>query len=222
MCRASPGERLIDIRTVARTTATGEPRRDPATAPSASRDVVVAALAFLLVLAAYQWRLDAPALWGDEADTGNFARSVLANGVPSALLGHNVLAYQDCFQLSGNLLSKRLPWLQYYVGAASIRLFGDDTAGLRRLFAAIGALSFLPLWLVLRRRLPGAPLVAAGLLLAPQAVLFGRRARYYPIALALFCLWLWRSAPRRGKGCTGPPPWQSFLARSPSLPRATR
>jgi hypothetical protein len=176
---------------VERTTATDDPRRDSGTASSGPREVVVTALAFLLVLAAYQWRLDAPGLWGDEADTGNFARSVLSNGVPSAVLGHNVLAYQDCFQLSGNLLSRRLPWLQYYVGAASIRLFGDDTAGLRRLFAAIGALSFFPLWLVLRRRVPAAPFVAAVLLLAPQAILFGRQARYYPLVLTLFCVWMW-------------------------------
>jgi len=168
----------------------GKGHEPPSAAPKC-RALAPPTVAFLVVLLVYQYRLDTPALWGDEADTGNFARSVIAHGVPSALLPHNVLAYQDCFQLSANLLSKRLPWLQYYVGAASIWLFGDDTAGLRRLFAAIGALAFVPLWLVLRKRGRAAALAAATLLLAPQAVLFGRQARYYPLVTTLFCVWMW-------------------------------
>jgi hypothetical protein len=142
-------------------------------------------VAFLLVLGAYHLHLGSPSLWGDEADTANFARSVLRTGLPRALLGENALAYGDCYQLGGPLLSRQLPWVQYYVGAASIALFGDDAAGVRRLFALFGALSFLPLWWALRPRTRAAPALAALVLLVPQTLLFQRQARYYPIVLLL-------------------------------------
>lgn len=152
---------------------------------------VQTAAAALAVLLAYNFHLEAPYLWGDEADTGAFAKSVLQSGRPSALVGENVLAYGNCGQLSTTLLSKRLPWVQYYVGTASISLFGDGTAGLRRLFALVGALSFAPLYLLLRRRTRAAPWVAAALLLQPQVLLFARQARYYPIVLFTVCALLW-------------------------------
>jgi 4-amino-4-deoxy-L-arabinose transferase-like glycosyltransferase len=147
--------------------------------------------AALIVLFAYNFHLDSPYLWGDEGDTGAFSHSVLQSGLPRALVGQNVLAYDNCSQLSTSLESRRLPMVQYYVGAASIRLFGDSTAGLRRLFALIGALSFVPVYLLLRRRTNAAPLVVAVLLLQPQVLLFARQARYFPIIVLAVCVLMW-------------------------------
>jgi hypothetical protein len=166
------------------------PSPQPASVLASPRSALVLA-AFALVLCVYNVQLGAVQLWGDEADTGNFARSVLAHGVPKAIVGRNVMAYGDCYQLSANLLSRRLPWLQYYMGAASTALFGDDAAGLRRLFSWLGALAFFPLWALLRTRIAWAPLGAAALLLQPQTVLFARQARYYPLVVLLFSTWLW-------------------------------
>jgi hypothetical protein len=147
--------------------------------------------AFALVLLVYQVELGNPLLWGDEADTGNFGRSVLEHGLPRAVVHENVLAYGDCYQLGAGLLSRQVPWVQYYVAAASLWLFGDDTVGVRRLFALLGALAAWPLWLVLRRRTGAAATVVAVMLLLPQAALFARQARYYPLLTLLFATWLW-------------------------------
>lgn len=174
----------------------------------ARRESLIATFCFSLILTATNLCLDSPPLWGDEADTGNFSRSVLVHGVPKAVLGDDLLVYGDCLQLGGGakLLSRRLPWVQYYLGAASLTLFGDDTAGLRRLFALCGALAFFPLWLLLRTRTRAAPWLVTFVLLQPQALLFARQARYYPILLLLFALFAYLVVCNSTKG------WRTTVA----------
>ncbi len=152
------------------------------------REALAGLAAFGVLLGAYQLHLGTPSLWGDEADTGTFARMVLDRGVPGVTLGRNAILGAACEDPSG-----RAPWLQVYVGAASMALFGDDAAGLRRLFAFAAALAFFPLWGLLRGRVRAAPWVAMLVLLHPQTVLFARQARYYPLAILLFTAvaWLW-------------------------------
>lgn len=145
----------------------------------------------LLVQGAYGVRLDAVPLWGDEGDTGFFSRSTLETWLPHAVLGNNVAATSNCYQLSSGLLSRQLPWLQYYTGALSIATFGDDTAGLRRLFSIAGALAAVPLYLLLRHRTSWPGLVALVTLLHPQSLLFARQARYYPLVMLLAAWWVW-------------------------------
>jgi uncharacterized membrane protein YhaH (DUF805 family) len=149
------------------------------------------ALAFAAVATAYFYHLDRPLLWGDEAHTGVVARSILRSGLPSAFDGRNVTLYDDGAQLNRQLLYKQVPWVQWYVGALSLALFGDTTAGLRVLFALAGLLAYLPLWAVLARRVKHPEIVAALALIAPQAVLFQRNARYYPILILLYACLVW-------------------------------
>lgn len=160
----------------------------------------------VLVIALYQLHLGTPGLWGDEADTGNFARSVLRGGLPRALGGDNPLVYGDCVQLGEGFLSRRLPWVQYYLGAASTAVFGDHPAGLRRLFALLGALGALPLYALVRGRVAGAALAVPLCFLHPQVLLLCRQARYFPILVFLSAALLWlvlaagALAPRRRLG----------------------
>jgi hypothetical protein len=150
------------------------------------------ALAFAAVALAYFHRLDRPLLWDDEADTGVGARNALRTGLPSAFDGKNLVYFDNGTQLSRSLLSKRIPWVQYYVGALSIAVFGDSTAGLRALFALAGLLAFFPLRAAFAARRMKCPDIAAALvLLAPQTVLFQRNARYYPILILLFSCLVW-------------------------------
>jgi len=81
--------------------------------------------------------------------------------------------------------------VQYYVGALSLTLFGNDTTGLRVLFALIGLLAFFPIQAVLRRRVRYPELIAGLVLLSPQIVLLQRNARYYSILILLYAVLVW-------------------------------
>src|SRR5262245_33748343 len=82
------------------------------------------ALAIVLIGTVYFYKLGEPLLWDDEADTGFLARNVLTHGLPVAYDGRNVSVYDNGAQLSASLVSKKIPWVQYYVGALSLKIFG--------------------------------------------------------------------------------------------------
>jgi hypothetical protein len=109
-------------------------------------------ITFALVAFAYLFRLATPVFWNDESDTGVLARNVRQAGLPVAYDGRNAVTFEGCSQLGEGLLSKKLPWLQYYVGAASQVVFGDTTGGTRALFALVGLAAFFPLLGLLRGR----------------------------------------------------------------------
>jgi len=148
-------------------------------------------LAMLVVAFAYCYRLDRPLLWIDEAQTGIAARNILEFGHPTAFDGRNAALCDNGRTLDTNLLFKQLPWFHYYVGAASMALFGNDTTGARALFAVAGILAFFPLYAVLKSRLRHPAFVAALILLSPQTIMFQRNARYYPILILLYAVVLW-------------------------------
>jgi hypothetical protein len=148
-------------------------------------------LALIVISFVYCYRLDRPLLWSDEADTGLGARSVLRSGCPMAYDGRNVIIYENGSQLNRNLLCKKIPWLQYYLAAASLAVFGNNTAGLRCLFALVGVLAFFPIYSFLKSRVKYPDVIAALILLAPQTVLFQRNARYYSILILLYAVLLW-------------------------------
>jgi hypothetical protein len=105
--------------------------------------------------------------------------------------GRNLSVPENGAQLNAELVWTRLGWLQFYVGAASLRLFGDSTAGLRMLFAIIGIATFLPIYATLSRRLPHPTFVTAVSLTMPQIVLFQRNARYFSLLILLYAVLLW-------------------------------
>lgn len=148
-------------------------------------------LGFLLVAFVYLWHLDTPVMWGDEAGTAVFGRNIIERGVPVGFDGRNLAVFGNCASVSQTLLSKKIPWVQYYIGALSISLFGETTTGARLLFVLIGLCSFFPLYGVLKKQSNYAALATTLVLLSPQVVLFQRNARYYPILIFLFFVLLW-------------------------------
>ncbi|MFH0982597.1 MAG: glycosyltransferase family 39 protein [Planctomycetota bacterium] len=160
-------------------------------AQSDKRQWVAVGVGALVVAAVYLYRLDRPLLWGDEADTGILSRNVLRFGVPTAYDGRNLSFFDGGTQLSEGLLSARIPWVQYYLGALSLKVFGDSTQGLRTIFVLIGVTAFLPIFAVLRNRLPHPVIMTVLVLASPQVVLFHRNARYYSILTLLYAILLW-------------------------------
>jgi len=162
--------------------------------PTYKRDKLLSALGlcsvFTLIVAAYVYNLDRPLPWNDEAETMVVSRSLAIYPVPTADDGRNVLIFENCSQLNRELVSIKIPWVQYYTAAVSEHLFGSTASGLRMLFALSGALAFVPLVFLLRPYLSYAPLIAGLILLNPQIILFQRNARYYPLLILTYCLLL--------------------------------
>jgi hypothetical protein len=149
-------------------------------------------LAVALLAAAYLLNLSRPALWGDEANTGNLAKNTLRAGYPTAFDGKNLSVADNLgIQYNRNFVSKRVPWVQFYVGALSIKLFGASTLGLRLLFAIIGLFAVFPLYGILRTRVTMPAFFSALILAVPQIVMFQRNARYFPIVIFLYALIVW-------------------------------
>lgn len=82
-------------------------------------------------------------LYIDEANTGYLAKNVLRFGYPRAFDGENMLPafYDGSFK--ENYAWVEQPWLQYYITALSIKLFGVNSFAARIPFAIIGILSIL-------------------------------------------------------------------------------
>jgi len=149
-------------------------------------------LPVLMVIAlVYFYRIDRPLLWGDEADTGIEARNILHYGYPVAYDGRNVRVYDNGVQVTRNLVCKNIPWCQYYLGALSIEIFGNHTAGLRLLFAITGLCAFFPIYAILKSRIKYPDIIAGLVLISPQIVLFQRNARYYSLLILLYAVLVW-------------------------------
>jgi hypothetical protein len=149
------------------------------------------AFALLIIALVYFYRADKPPLWGDEADTGIAARNILRCGYPIVYDGRNVSIFENGSQLNRNLVCKKVPWIQYYLGALSLFIFGNSTLGLRVLFAFGGLLSFFPIYAILKSRLKYPTILTVLTLIAPQVVLFQRNARYYPLIILLYAVLVW-------------------------------
>lgn len=149
------------------------------------------AFAVLVVAVAYFYNLGSMSLWGDEAGTGVFARNVLKFGLPTGFDGRNLSIYDSGAELNSNLLVVKIPWIQFYLGALSIRLFGDDEQGLRTVFAFLGVITIWPIFSVLRNRIASPLFVATLVLITPQVLLFHRNARYYSTLTLLFAILVW-------------------------------
>ena len=152
--------------------------------------------ALIIISFAYLYKLDRPLLWGDEADTGLFARNVLQFGYPIAYDGRNVPICSGESQVSRNLLvEKYIPWVQHYLAAISLKSFGNNTRGLRFIFAIIGVISFFPIYHILRRRRVKFPIILTlMILISPQVLFFQRNARYYSVLILLYGFLVWHIA----------------------------
>jgi hypothetical protein len=148
-------------------------------------------VSILIISFAYLWNIGTPVMWGDEAGTAIFARNIIKTGVPVGFDGRNLAVFGNCASVSTSLLSKKIPWAQFYIGSLSIMFFGETTVGARLLFVLIGMCAFFPLYSVLKKQSPHAALITTLVLISPQIVLFQRNVRYYPMLIFLFCFLLW-------------------------------
>lgn len=132
-------------------------------------------------------------VWVDEAETGMYGRSVLQFGVPRGFDGVNIFGYQGAALLNGDLINVGTPWVQFYLAAASLKLFGESVVSLRLPFMMIGLL--IP-WLtyLLTKELSSdkrAAQMAVWLVsLSAPLVLFTYQARYYSLSIVLGLVWL--------------------------------
>ncbi|MED5262037.1 MAG: glycosyltransferase family 39 protein, partial [Myxococcota bacterium] len=147
------------------------------------------AYALLFALAAFGclWNLDDRRLWGDEAETALLAANIVETGVPRVSDGQNTIS---------NLPGRRdanadgvwtwSPWLDEYVTAASLSVFGSTAWAARLPFAMLGLLAVLLLARVAYRSYEShsVALIATALLATcVPFLLHVRQARYYAIVV---------------------------------------
>lgn len=151
----------------------------------------VVALITLLALPLFFYGLGDTYLWQDEAQTALLGRSVLAHGVPmvgrgsesvSAVAGRDAGIGGIYFQVS---------WLQAYLAAASLKMFGESSWAARFPFAICGWLC-VPLGAWVLRSAGGtraaARIYALLIALSVPFIISSRQARYYALAAVLTLL----------------------------------
>jgi 4-amino-4-deoxy-L-arabinose transferase-like glycosyltransferase len=144
------------------------------------------AIAALLVLP----ELGATSLWEDEAGIALVARNVLHTGLPMASDGRNVVSYFADYRDIRDGLFIWQPWLQMYLAAGSMAVFGT-TAFAARLPFALAFVALVSLSYAFFRRWSGEHQLAliAGVLTLGSVplLLHARQARYY-LLVPLFSL----------------------------------
>jgi tetratricopeptide (TPR) repeat protein len=152
---------------------------------------VIIALAGALLLT----NLGGDALWEDEGDTAVLARSILQTGLPKAWDGVAFLDPDYGQRLTSGLVMVSHPWLQYYVAAGSLAVFGESAAAARLPFAVAGLATIVTVYafVITMLRSRRVAVVAALLLtVSVQFLLLARQARNYPLHALLTCLIIWR------------------------------
>lgn len=80
-------------------------------------------------------------LWDDEAETALVGKTILSHGFPLAYDGRNYFSQLGGDDYAGNYIWKLHPWLQFYVAAGFLGLFGTTTFAARLPFALFGIAS---------------------------------------------------------------------------------
>lgn len=143
-------------------------------------------------------------LWMDEAETAVLGKNILTYGYPRMFDGRNLMTYYPPIH-NADYVEIVLPWLQYYLAAASFYLFGVSTFSARLPFAlcGIGALMLFP---IVVRRLTGdrwVQVVAPVLLMSfIPFILYFRQCRYYGLVI-LCSLWMIWAYMRLAEGRRG-------------------
>ena len=136
-------------------------------------------------------RLDNAYLSIGEGNTAALGQNVLKYGYPRVWDGTNVV-----FPLYGGDVDSHLawvghPWLQYYLAAGGIFIFGPTNLGARFVFGACGVLAVIALYF-LALRLSGnrylAALSAIILAVHPLFWFYSRQSRYYAPTMLLMIL----------------------------------
>ena len=150
-----------------------------------------ALIVLLVLLGAFLlfWRLDGALLWRDECSTANWARLMVEQGywAPRVLDGSQLIVQAaDGHDFNTRLTPAMQGWLQFYVAAASFKLFGASTWTARLPFALVGAICLFVLYRL------GVVLFGSGLrpfllpylgLLSIYFLSAARQSRYYVLVV---------------------------------------
>ncbi|MGA1840872.1 MAG: ArnT family glycosyltransferase [bacterium] len=137
----------------------------------------------------------------DEANTAFLAKNILEYGYPRIADDKNILPPFHDGSFTKHLAWVEQPWLQYYLAAASIAVFGQNSFAPRFPFALLGLLSIILLYKLVLYLYPGNKLLAnltiLVYLLSIPFLLMARNCRYYslvlifvPLLMLMFLRWM--------------------------------
>ena len=150
-------------------------------------DPVIALIA-IVVLPLFFYGLGTTYLWQDEAQTALLGRSVLVHGVPMVGEGANSLSAVRGKDAGIGGVYFQIAWLQAYVEAASLGLFGESSWSARLPFAIAGWLCIpLTVWAmqVAGSSVLAARIAALSIALSVPFIIISRQARYYALTAAI-------------------------------------
>lgn len=143
------------------------------------------ALFFLLIAAAIFllfYGLGDRYLWQDEAQTALIAKTVIDRGLPYGTDGLNFFSQEAGLEYGRDYIWKWHPWLQFYVLAFFIKIFGAGNFIFRLPFALFGLASVIMVFIMMRR-LTGsfqkAVFSMAAVVFSTAFLLLSRQCRYY-------------------------------------------
>ncbi|HKG23289.1 MAG TPA: glycosyltransferase family 39 protein [Blastocatellia bacterium] len=126
-----------------------------------------------------------------EGNTALLGKNVLEYGYPRAWDGKNLVVPFYETTVNEDLVWVSHPWLQYYLAAGGIAVFGQTNLGARFIFALCGLLSIIALY-YLTLRVSGSVRLAglSALILAahPLFWMYARQSRYYAPTILLMIL----------------------------------
>lgn len=150
---------------------------------------------FLLFL-----NLGASYLTIDEANTGYLAKNILKFGYPRAYDGRNILPTFFEGSINKDYAWIEQPWLQYYITALSLKLFGINSVAARLPFSIFGFLSIIVVYKLAEELSNNKTVAKLSILLMTLSVpflLYSRNCRYYslvfffgPMTFLSFLYWI--------------------------------
>jgi 4-amino-4-deoxy-L-arabinose transferase-like glycosyltransferase len=143
---------------------------------------LLAVSSFLLL-----YNLGGRLLWQDEAQTALIAKTVLAHGIPLVTDGINSFSQEYGVEAGADNIFKWHPWMEFYLTALSLKIFGINTFAAKLPFALMGIMIIMLVYFFAReisgsRR--AAVLAAVMLVFSAQFLIMAKQARYYsPVML---------------------------------------
>ncbi len=128
--------------------------------------------------------------WLDEADTAVLGKRVYQFGYPRAWDGNNIITAANGNDFNEHFIHLRYPWLQFYIAALG-QNFGGSSFSVRFIFALIGVMSCLPLYLLANILIGNRKVAHLAMwlyVLSVPVILYIRQVRYYSPSLLLIIL----------------------------------
>jgi len=127
-------------------------------------------------------------LWGDEGETALYGKEILKHGLPYGFDGRNLFEFRNGYSLNRDFLPTISPWLQFYIAAMSMKIFGCSSFGARALFILLSLVALITQFLFVSHYFKNQRLAYISLALLVTSVsfiLFSRQSRYYALVMFL-------------------------------------